>query len=77
MLIVTWNLRCRAMSIVSLLVGQCGNQVGSEFFKIVFNDNYDDCNGRVSRSKDEFVNESMETFFSVKGEGIYGLTLRK
>ncbi|KAL5112094.1 Tubulin delta chain [Taenia crassiceps] len=58
------------MSIVSLLIGQCGNQVGSEFFKIIFNDNYDGRNNRVVPLNDEFVNESMETFFSCNSEGV-------
>ncbi|EUB58434.1 Tubulin delta chain [Echinococcus granulosus] len=58
------------MSIVSLLIGQCGNQVGLEFFKTIYNDNYDGCNGQAIRWNDEFANESMETFFNVKGEGV-------
>ena len=55
----------RFMSIISLLVGQCGNQVGLEFFKTI----YSDCSNHwVERNipfNDDFTLESVETFFNI------------
>ncbi|KAM7541291.1 hypothetical protein Aperf_G00000026681 [Anoplocephala perfoliata] len=57
------------MSIVSLLVGQCGIQVGSEFFKTIYNDNFPELPASSAPSNIFFINDSMETFFTVGDEG--------
>ncbi|VDN99137.1 unnamed protein product [Rodentolepis nana] len=53
------------MPIVFLLIGQCGNQVGSEFFKTIYNDNFNDLPVHNASSNTSYVNESMETFFNL------------
>ncbi|VDM31558.1 unnamed protein product [Hydatigera taeniaeformis] len=61
------------MAVVSLLIGQCGNQTGLEFFKTIYNDNYGEYSKRDTHLEHEFVNESMETFFRIKGKGTHCL----
>ncbi|KAM3178474.1 hypothetical protein ACTXT7_002494 [Hymenolepis weldensis] len=53
------------MSIVSLLIGQCGNQVGSEFFKTIYDDNFNNCPVYSASSNTPYINESLETFFNL------------
>ncbi len=55
------------MSIVSLQVGQCGNQVGAEFFKTIFADNNEQQS--TTHKYTEYCQESMETFFNVDKDG--------
>ena len=57
------------MSIISLLVGQCGNQVGSEFFETIFDDNYGDSTGQINSVNEDFIAESTETFFNTRDGG--------
>lgn len=58
------------MSIVSLLVGQCGIQVGSEFFKTIYDDIFAESPACRGPSYTFFANESMDTFFSRGDEGL-------
>lgn len=57
------------MSIVSLLIGQCGNQVGSEFFKTIYDDNFNNCPAYSASSNTSYINESLGTFFNLPDSG--------
>ncbi|VDD80199.1 unnamed protein product [Mesocestoides corti] len=51
------------MSVVCLHVGQCGNQVGTELFRTIYNDSCDVHVMQKSQTRSDFVFESLETFF--------------
>ncbi len=56
------------MSIISLQVGQCGNQVGAQLFKTVYDDCYNS-NSLTSQNESDFRQEAMETFFHTDSKG--------
>nr|CAH8841173.1 unnamed protein product [Trichobilharzia regenti] len=57
------------MSVISLQIGQCGNQVGAKFFGTI----YDDCCSKQSslscKTNDGYVENSLNTFFSESPKG--------
>lgn len=48
------------MSLIIVQVGQCGNQVGHNLFKTIYNDCY---SNDTKTNEDKFVNESIDRFF--------------
>ncbi|VDN09286.1 unnamed protein product [Dibothriocephalus latus] len=56
------------MSIVSLQIGQCGNQVGGEFFRTVMSD-IRSVPYSKSRLETEYSETSSETFFNRRDKG--------
>jgi len=55
-----------AMSIVTVQLGQCGNQIGSQFFSTVANDLQRSAN---SRRFGDYEEECVDRFFSVDEHG--------
>ncbi|CAI2726719.1 unnamed protein product [Schistosoma spindalis] len=57
------------MSIVSLQIGQCGNQIGAKYFNTV----YDDCCVKkkplLSKTDTEYIRDSLNTFFYESSKG--------
>ncbi|CAI2738790.1 unnamed protein product [Dicrocoelium dendriticum] len=50
------------MSVLSLQVGQCGNQLGAEFFQTVYSDCFDTVSN-PSRLDREYISDSVSSFF--------------
>lgn len=57
------------MAVISLLVGQCGNQVGFEFFKTIYDDNFYALSKLNSSATTSYSNESLNTFFNLRDNG--------
>lgn len=53
------------MSIISLNVGQCGNQLGGEFYNILYEDCLQVCNSVNSVVNDMYVQNSLNTFYDL------------
>jgi len=54
------------MSVVTVQLGQCGNQIGRQFFSTVANDLQSSPNSRLFG---DYEDECVDRFFSVDGQG--------
>lgn len=59
------------MSIVSINIGQCGNQVGSEFYSSIIADNCVQSTSLQLNWNRKYVQESLQTFFYCDNESKY------
>ncbi|CAL8080158.1 unnamed protein product [Calicophoron daubneyi] len=56
------------MSVVSIQIGQCGNQLGAEFLNTVYSDCFDHMNSSTPIERD-YIADSLSTFFVEKSRG--------
>ncbi|CAH8495842.1 unnamed protein product [Heterobilharzia americana] len=57
------------MSIVSLQIGQCGNQIGAKLFGTIYNDCCSKKTSSQSRKDSAYIRNSLNTFFSESSKG--------
>jgi len=57
------------MSVVTLQLGQCGNQIGGQFFSTLADDLCNGPDGRFSHSEDSYKETCTDRFFSVDSSG--------